>query len=399
MRRHPQAAAQLLQALQQDHLRRSRRSVEGYADPASTVQPIVDGRVRLNFCGNDYLGLARDPRLAQALATAAGQWGVGSGASHLVTGHSRAHHELEQRLADFTGREAALLFSTGYMANVGVVSALAGRGELVLQDRLNHASLLDGALLSGARLLRYRHGAVDEAERRLQGDEARGRLLATDGVFSMDGDLAPVTALAQLAQRRNAWLLVDDAHGLGVLGARGGGVLALAGLGAAQVPLLVGTLGKAFGCSGAFVAGDRDLIDCVLQRARSYVYTTALPPALAATAVVALDLAETEGWRRQRVAELVTRFRDGARRAGLPLADSATPIQPVQVGDPARALAASQWLWEAGFWVTAIRAPTVPRGTERLRVTLSAAHDEAQVDALVAALAQALQVTAAARSA
>lgn len=394
MRRTPQAAAQLLQALQQDHLRRTRRSIERHADPVSTVQPVVDGRVRLNFCGNDYLGLARDPRLAQALAAAAGEWGLGSGASHLVSGHSRAHHALEERLADFTGREAALLFSTGYMANVGVVSALVSRGELVLQDRLNHASLLDGALLSGARLLRYRHGAVDEAARRLDASDARGRLLATDGVFSMDGDIAPVAALAQIAQRRSAWLLVDDAHGLGVLGEQGGGALELAGLSAQQVPLLVGTLGKAFGCSGAFVAGDRDLIDCVMQRARSYVYTTALPPALAAAAVTAVDLAATEGWRRRRVAELVARFRTGAQREGLPLGDSQTPIQPLLLGDPARALAASQQLWDAGFWVTAIRAPTVPRGTERLRVTLSAAHTDAQVDALVTALAQAIRATA-----
>jgi 8-amino-7-oxononanoate synthase len=394
MRRTPHAAAQLLQALQQDHLRRTRRSIERHADPVSTVQPVVDGRVRLNFCGNDYLGLARDPRLAQALAAAAGEWGLGSGASHLVSGHSRAHHALEERLAAFTGREAALLFSTGYMANVGVVSALVNRGELVLQDRLNHASLLDGALLSGARLLRYRHGAVDEAARRLDASDARGRLLATDGVFSMDGDIAPVAALAQIAQRRSAWLLVDDAHGLGVLGEQGGGALELAGLSAQQVPLLVGTLGKAFGCSGAFVAGDRDLIDCVMQRARSYVYTTALPPALAAAAVTAVDLVATEGWRRRRVAELVAHFRSGALREGLPLADSQTPIQPLMLGDPARALAASAQLWDAGFWVTAIRAPTVPRGTERLRVTLSAAHTDAQVDALVTALAQAIRATA-----
>lgn len=388
MRRSPQAAAQLLQALQQDHLRRSRRSIERHADPVSTVQPVVDGRVRLNFCGNDYLGLARDPRLAQALAAAASDWGLGSGASHLVSGHSRAHQDLEERLAAFTGREAALLFSTGYMANVGVVSALVGRGELVLQDRLNHASLLDGALLSGARLLRYRHAAVEEAARRLDAGDTRGRLLASDGVFSMDGDLAPVTALAALTQRRNAWLLIDDAHGLGVVGERGGGVLELAGLGAAQVPLLVGTLGKAFGCSGAFVAGDRDLIDCVLQRARSYVYTTALPPALAAAAVSAVDWVAAEGWRRSRLAELIARFRAGALRAGLPLSQSQTPIQPLALGDPARALVASQQLWEAGFWVTAIRAPTVPRGTERLRITLSAAHSDAQVDALLTALAE-----------
>ena len=395
MHRSPQAAADALAALQQQQLRRTRRTVQGYADEAGTTQPRWGQAPLVNFCGNDYLGLARDPRLTAALTAAAAHWGVGSGASHLVTGHTHEHQQLEEELAAFTGRESALLFSTGYMANVGVVSALCGRGERVLQDRLNHASLIDGARLSGGRLLRYRHNDVADAARLLAPAEAAteagsAALIATDGVFSMDGDVAPVSGLAALAQQHQAWLLVDDAHGLGVLGAHGGGVLELAGLDAQQVPLLVGTLGKALGTFGAFVAGERDLIDYILQRARSYIYTTALPPAVAAATRAALTLVREEPWRRDRLQGLIARFRAAAVREGLALGDSETPIQPVLLGDAARALAASLALQQAGYWVAAIRAPTVPAGTERLRITLSAAHDEAQVDGLVAALAGAL---------
>lgn len=399
MHRSPQAAADALAALQQQHLRRTRRTVLGYGEGAGSTRPRWGDAPLLNFCGNDYLGLARDPRLSAALTAAAAHWGVGSGASHLVTGHTREHHHLEEELAAFTGRESALLFSTGYMANVGVISALCGRGERVLQDRLNHASLIDGARLSGGRLLRYRHNDVTDAARLLApaaggadiaGEAASAVLIATDGVFSMDGDVAPVAELALLAQQHQAWLLVDDAHGLGVLGAHGGGVLELAGLTGQQVPLLVGTLGKALGTFGAFVAGERDLIDYILQRARSYIYTTALPPAVAAATRAALTLVREEPWRRDRLQGLIARFRAAASREGLALGDSQTPIQPVLLGDAARALAASVALQQAGYWVAAIRAPTVPAGTERLRITLSAAHDEAQVDGLVAALAGAL---------
>ena len=399
MRRHPQAASDALAALQQQHLRRTRRTVQGYGEGAGSTRPRWGDAPLVNFCGNDYLGLARDPRLTVALTEAAAHWGVGSGASHLVTGHTQEHQLLEEELAEFTGRESALLFSTGYMANVGVVSALCGRGERLLQDRLNHASLIDGARLSGGRLLRYRHNDVADAARLLAPDQGAPQagsavLIATDGVFSMDGDVAPVAALAALAQQHQAWLLVDDAHGIGVLGAHGGGLLQQAGLTGQQVPLLVGTLGKALGTFGAFVAGERDLIDYILQRARSYIYTTALPPAVAAATRAALKLVRDEPWRQQRLAALVMRFRTAAAREGLALADSQTPIQPVFVGDAARALAASLALQQAGYWVTAIRAPTVPAGTERLRVTLSAVHDEAQVDGLVVALAEALRTLA-----
>ena len=371
-------------------MRRVRRTVEGFADDELITHPRVDGRELVNFCSNDYLGLARDPRLTAALCVAAKRYGVGAGAAHLVTGHTREHHELEEELAAYTGRESALLFSTGYMANVGVVSSLASRGDLVLQDRLNHASLIDGALLSGARFSRYRHASPEDAARRLEGGDERGRLIASDGVFSMDGDVAPVAKLAALARKKNAWLLIDDAHGLGVLGEQGGGVLEQAGLTQSDVPLLIGTLGKAFGSFGAFVAGERDLIDYILQRARSYIFTTAMPAAVAAATRAALRIAREEGWRREHLALLIARFRRAALAAGIMLGDSQTPIQPILLGDAALCLKASAVLRDAGYWVSAIRPPTVPPGTERLRVTLSAAHTQAEVDGLVEALGVAL---------
>ena len=378
-----------LQELQDAALQRQRRTVLGFAATGAASRPVLGGRPLHDFCSNDYLGLAREPLVARAMQEAAAAWGVGAGASHLVTGHSAEHQALEQELAAFTGREAALLFSTGYMANVGVITALAARGEIIVQDRLNHASLIDGARQSGARLQRYRHGDAVDASRLF---EAAGRasLLATDGVFSMDGDVAPLKELAALAARHEAWLLVDDAHGLGVVGATGRGTLELAGLGATEVPLLVGTLGKAFGCFGAFVAGDRDVIELILQRARSYIYTTALPPAVAAAARAALALSQQQPWRRERVLAAVARFRSAAAERGIPLLPSATPIQPVLVPGAANCLAASSALMQRGFWVAAIRSPTVPAGTERLRITLSAAHEDAHIDALLDALVEVL---------
>jgi 8-amino-7-oxononanoate synthase len=320
------------------------------------------------------------------MQSAAAKWGAGAGAAHLVTGHTDEHHALEEELAAFTGREAALLFSTGYMANVGVITALAARGEVVLQDRFNHASLLDGARQSDARLQRYRHADAADATRLCEDAAGKVSLIATDGVFSMDGDIAPLPQLAALAARHDAWLLVDDAHGLGVLGANGGGCLALAGLDAAAVPLLVGTLGKAFGSFGAFVAGARDDIDLILQRARSYIYTTALPAPVAAATRASLRIVMEEGWRRERLAGLIARFRSGATQRGLPLLPSVTAIQPILLPGAARCMAASRHLMDRGFWVSAIRHPTVPAGTERLRVTLSAGHTEQQVEALLDAL-------------
>ncbi|HEY5790724.1 MAG TPA: 8-amino-7-oxononanoate synthase, partial [Gammaproteobacteria bacterium] len=280
------------------------------------------------------------------------------------------------------------LFSTGYMANLGAIAALAGRGDSVVEDRLNHASLYDGARLSGARLLRYAHADAAALDARLADAGAGRALVATDGVFSMDGDVAPLPELAAACRARGARLLVDDAHGLGVVGPGGRGSVALHGLDGDAVPLLVGTLGKAFGTFGAFVAGSEELVETLIQLARPYIYTTALPPAVAAATRVSLRLAGAEAWRRERLRALVERFRAGAAALGLELMPSATPIQPLLFGDSARALAASRFLEQRGLLVTAIRPPTVPEGSARLRITFSASHDAAQVDRLLEALAE-----------
>ena len=376
-----------LEQLKRDNLYRTRRVLDGPQGP----EVISDGRRLLSFCSNDYLGLANHPELIHALQRGAERYGVGSGAAHLVSGHSAAHHALEEELAAFVQRPRALLFSTGYMANLGVMAALLGRGAAVFEDRLNHASLIDAGLLSGARLLRYAHADAAALGTRLTQSSAKQKLVASDSVFSMDGDLAPVPELAATSAQHDAWLMIDDAHGLGVLGRNGGGVLEHFGLGMAEVPILMGTLGKAFGSFGAFVAGSDDLIETLIQRARSYIYTTATPPALAEATRAALRLVQSEGWRRERLIELVARFRAGAEQLGLPLTQSTTPIQPLIVGDAARALQLSQALNERGILISAIRPPTVPEGTARLRITLSAAHSEAQIDRLLGALAEVLR--------
>jgi 8-amino-7-oxononanoate synthase len=339
------------------------------------------------FCSNDYLGLAGHPEVVAALKRGADRYGAGSGAAHLVTGHSAAHHALEEELADFAGRPRALLFSTGYMANLGVTSALTGRGDQVFQDRLNHASLLDGALLSRAKLRRYPHADARALAGLLGASGAGARLVATDGVFSMDGDLAPLPELAAAAKQAKAWLMVDDAHGLGVIGGEGRGSLEHWGLGSDEVPILVGTLGKALGTFGAFVAGSGELIETLIQRARSYIYTTAPPPAVAAATQASLRIARRESWRRERLESLVGRFRAGAAQLGLPLMESATPIQPLIAGSAERALDWSRTLEASGVLVSAIRPPTVPEGSARLRITFSAAHEEADLDRLLDALA------------
>ena len=347
---------------------------------------LVDGQRLLAFCSNDYLGLASHPEVIRALREGAERWGVGGGASHLVIGHSGPHHQLEEALAEFTGRPRALLFSTGYMANLAAVTALVGRGDTVLQDRLNHASLLDAGLLSGARFSRYLHNDAASLAARL--DKAEGdTLVVSDGVFSMDGDLADLPALSAAARARDAWLMVDDAHGFGVLGASGGGCVEHFGLGMSEVPVLVGTLGKAFGTAGAFVAGSEELIETLIQFARPYIYTTSQPPAVACATLQSLRLLREEGWRREHLQRLIARFREGATALGLTLMDSPTPIQPLLVGDSGRAMRLSARLRERGLLVGAIRPPTVPAGTARLRITLTAAHDEAQVDRLLESLA------------
>jgi 8-amino-7-oxononanoate synthase len=320
------------------------------------------------------------------MADAAHRYGSGSGASHLVTGHGVEHEALEEELAAFTGRERALLFSTGYMANLAAITTFADRGDLVLLDKLSHASLIDGGLLANATFRRYAHGDASAAAHEIE--RASGAtVLATDGVFSMDGDIAPLRELAAAAKAHEAWLLVDDAHGIGVTGPTGRGTVEHFGLSADDVPVLIGTLGKAFGSFGAFIAGDKDVIELLMQHARSYIYTTALPQPVAAATRAALEIIQQDSWRRERVLALTERFRAAAQDAGLPLADSMTPIQPVLLGDSEAALNASRKLFDAGFWVAAIRPPTVPNGTARLRVTLSASHTEPQVDALVEALA------------
>ena len=348
---------------------------------------VVDGQPLLAFCSNDYLGLANHPEVITAWRAGAERWGVGGGASHLVVGHSTPHHQVEEALAELTGRPRALLFSTGYMANLGAITALVGQGDTVLQDRLNHASLLDGGLLSGARFSRYLHNDPVSLANRLE--KATGNtLVVTDGVFSMDGDLADLPALAKAARTHDAWLMVDDAHGLGTLGAQGGGIVEHFGLCVDDVPVLIGTLGKACGIAGAFVAGSEELIEALVQFARPYIYTTSQPPALACATLKSLELLRRETWRREHLAALIRQFRAGTEQIGLALMDSPTAIQPILIGDSARALQLSRMLRERGLLVTAIRPPTVPAGSARLRVTLSAAHSEAQVQLLLNALAE-----------
>jgi 8-amino-7-oxononanoate synthase len=355
-------------------------------DAARGVHIAVDGRELINVCSNDYLGLAQDPRITRALQEAANDCGVGSTAAHLVCGHRREHARLEEALCEWTGRDAAILFSSGWLANLGAMQALLDRDAVCVQDKLNHASLLDAAKLAGAALKRYPHRDVAGAERQLAAAGEHPALLATDGVFSMDGDVAPLRELATLCKRDGATLMVDDAHGLGVLGTHGAGSVAEAGVRQNDVPALMATLGKALGCAGAFVAGSHALVEGLTQFARTFVYTTAMPPALAAAACEAVHIARREDWRREKLRALIARFRSGAMELGLPLADSMTAIQPIVLGDAARTVAASISLEARGFLVTAIRPPTVPAGSARLRVTLSAAHEEQDVDRLLDAL-------------
>ena len=372
-----------LQQQQQQQLYRRTR----LAETAQQPRRIIDGKALLTFCSNDYLGLANHPAVIQAFQQAANEYGVGSGAAHLVNGHSKPHQQLEEALAEFTGRAQALLFSTGYMANIGVTNALLGRHDFIYADKLNHASLVDAALLSGAKVTRYAHNDSAQLAKRLQHTEPT-QLILTDGVFSMDGDVAPIQALARLAQQANAWLMVDDAHGLGVLGKTGAGLLEQAALSASDVPILMGTLGKALGTAGAFVAGDSALIEYLKQTARSWIFTTAQPPAVAAATLASLALVQQGQHLREHLQQLIQQFRQGAEQLGLQLMDSQTPIQPIILGSNAHALAASTYLESQGILVTAIRPPTVPQGTARLRVTLSAAHSTVDVERLLAALDQ-----------
>jgi 8-amino-7-oxononanoate synthase len=372
-------------------LQRGRRRHAVTARIPGTAHLEVGGARCVGFCSNDYLGLSDHAAVIAAATTATHEWGVGSGASHLISGHTREHHALEQELAAFTQRPRALLFSTGYMANLAVTSVLAGRGDLVFEDRLNHASLLDAGLASGARFVRYAHGDVQALRRKFAratpGKRSRRTLVMTDGVFSMDGDVAPLTGLALACREADATLLVDDAHGFGVLGATGAGAVEEAGLTHRDVPVLMCTLGKAAGTFGAFIAGSEVLVESLVQRARPYIYTTALPPAVAAASRAALRVMRDEPWRRERVLAHSQAFRDGAASLGLRLMPSRTPIQPLLVGAESIANAVSSALFARGLWVPAIRPPTVAVGASRLRFTFSAAHTAQDVARLLEALA------------
>jgi 8-amino-7-oxononanoate synthase len=352
-----------------------------------------DGRWLLDFCGNDYLGLSQHFAVVNALQDTASRDGAGGVASHLVCGHHAMHDALEREVADWLGTPRALLFGSGFLANLAVLQALLGDGDACVQDRLNHASLIDAARLSGCRLRRYPHGDAEGAIRQLRSLPDGAAVLATDGVFSMDGDSAPLRQLALVARAQQALLYVDDAHGVGVLGPDGRGSVAAAKLGVAQVPLQLVTLGKALGGYGAVVAGDAALIAHLAETARPYLYTTALPPALAAASLAAVKLARKDGWRRDKLQAAIAQFRAGAAQRGLPLLPSETAIQPLLVGEDRVASALSAALEERGFWVAAIRPPTVPEGSARLRITLSAAHDRLQVDALLEALERARDET------
>ncbi len=385
---NPDAVLQLeLDARQRQSRYRRRKTLQS----PQGVEVQVNGKSCLGFSSNDYLGLANHPAVITAFQQAANRYGVGSGASHLVSGHGAEHQALEEELAEFTGRPRALLFSTGYMANVGVIRALVEQGDLIVQDKLNHASLLDGGFLCRGQFARYAHADLDAAQSLLANNDGQRKLLVTDGVFSMDGDLADLPALATIADQNNAWLMVDDAHGFGVLGKTGRGIAEHYGMDIDSLPILVGTLGKSFGTFGAFVAGSEALIESLIQFARTYIYTTALPPAVAAASRAALGLIDSESWRRQKLQTLIAHFQRGAAERGISLMASPTPIQPVLIGDDAKVIKIGEYLLKAGFWTGAIRPPTVPVGSARLRITLTAEHEVGQLDALLDTLALALK--------
>jgi 8-amino-7-oxononanoate synthase len=366
-------------------LTRRRRVLESPCGRIATV----NGKNVLNFAANDYLGLAGNADIARALADGALQWGAGSGASHLVSGHLTPHEKLEQEIAAFTGFPRALTFSTGYLANLAVTPTLAGRGDAVFADKLNHASLIDAMQLAkanGADVQRYPHNDVATLEKMLAASTAARKLIVTDAVFSMDGDLAPLPLIFALAERYNAWLVIDDAHGFGVLGPHGRGSLAHFNLPAAPRILLMGTLGKAAGVGGAFVAGSATAIEYLLQKGRAYIFTTAQPPAIACALSKSLQLIGDGDALRANLMARIAQLRDGLASLPLTLLPSLTAIQPLIVGENDAAVALSKGLWERDLWVPAIRPPTVPKGTARLRISVSAAHTDADIDQLIAAL-------------
>ena len=371
-----------LAQLASEGLLRRRRTLDAPCGP----EAVIEGQRVIAFCSNDYLGLANHPALIAAAQQAAERWGVGSGASHVVSGHLRPHAELEERLAAVVGQERALYFTTGYMANLAIAPTLVERNDAIFADKLNHASLIDAAQLARAEHIRYPHGDLDHLARRLAQSSARRKLILTDAVFSMDGDLAPLPELFELAERYDAWLVVDDAHGFGVLGPGGRGSLAHFGLPSSPRLILMGTLGKAAGVSGAFVAGDRRVMEWLMQRARPYIFTTASSPIIVATLIASLDLIANGDERRAHLQRLIARLQAGLSDLPQSLLPSPTAIQPLLIGGNDVAMQLAGQLFERGLWVPAIRPPTVPIGSARLRISLSAAHSEAQLDALIKTL-------------
>ena len=365
------------------HLYRSRRIVDGPQQP----EMVIDGKKVVSFCSNDYLGLANDPEVKFAFIEGVKKYGSGSGSAHLVNGHFTVHHALEEELAEFTGHARALLFSTGYMANLGIAQALVGKGDSIFQDRLNHASLIDGGLLSGAQLKRYAHNNPFDLEHKLGSTKKGDKLILTDSVFSMDGDIANLPYLTELSKNHDAWLMVDDAHGFGVLGENGKGAFEHFNLPKDSSPLYMATLGKALGTSGAFVAGSEVLIETIIQKARTYIYTTATPPSIAEATRASLNLIRNNPSFREKLNENIAYFKTCCEQTGLQSNKSQTAIQPFIIGDDEKALLISERLFNQGILVSAIRPPTVPKGTARLRITLSAAHSHYQIDQLVSALA------------
>ena len=368
-----------LDKLRHDNLYRSRKLITS----AQQVEPIINGEKILSFCSNDYLGLANHPKVIESLVNAATDNGVGAGASHLITGHHKSHAALEKELAEFVGYEKALLFSTGYMANLGAVSSLATRKSTIFADKLNHASLNDAALLSRAKLRRYAHQDMSQLEKNIYKEKSSSKIILTDGVFSMDGNVAPIKSLQSIANKHSAKLIVDDAHGIGVLGTHGKG--STEGLLSCD-DILIGTLGKAFGTFGAFVAAKQDTIEWIIQKAHSYIYTTALPPAIAEATRTSLRILKEEAWRREKLQELIQHFRVRCGQVGIKISDSETPIQPIILGASQTALRVSEQLFNLGILVPAIRPPTVPSNTARLRVNLCATHSRLHINQLIVAL-------------
>ena len=374
-----------LEKRKRQHRYRSRRIIQSPQQAEITI----DDKNVISFCSNDYLGLANHPQIKQATIDAIKKFGVGSGSAHLINGHSIAHHQLEEELAEFTGYPRALLFSTGYMANLGLCQALIGKNDTVFEDRLNHASLIDGGLISGARFQRYLHNDVSSLQQKISkadknnSEKPTEKLVLSDGVFSMDGDIANIPALAALCKTSNSWLMIDDAHGFGTLGQTGKGCLQHFSLSSADVPIYMATLGKAMGTAGAFIAGSEELIETIIQKARTYIYTTAMPAAIAEATRCSLNIIQNEAEHLQNLNNNIAYFKNCCRQADLTIENSQTAIQPLLIGDDEKTTKISQQLFDSGFLVTAIRPPTVPEGTSRLRITLSAKHNKEHINRLI----------------